>query len=411
MPPTAIWKLFARQDNAADWADAVFPAGYTFSTADNSNIQYPAVASYNGTVLIVAENYDALEPDDKDIICWQTFDGDLGTVNPTNILVTATAAAERFPRIQHISGISFLCTFIQDAVLYATLTEDAGTTWGTPVQVSLAGDSVVSEYRSVDIAESDGYYAKIMYEYLQPVKSGRNIALRLVNHKVYDYPDTDGDGVADMSDNCPSIPNPLQEDIDGDGVGDACDNCPSVANTNQADADGDGVGNVCDNCPNTSNPTQADADGDGKGDACDNCPAIANPNQLDTDADAVGDLCDNCVNTPNTNQLDTDMDTKGDACDNCPTVSNPDQADYDLDGIGDACDEICCNAARAGDAKDDGIVNALDITFLINYLYKHGSVPPCFYQGDANGNMTINALDITRLINSLYKHGDAPICP
>ncbi|MDX1408474.1 MAG: MopE-related protein, partial [Saprospiraceae bacterium] len=38
--------------------------------------------------------------------------------------------------------------------------------------------------------------------------------------------DADGDGVADCLDNCPSIPNPGQEDTDGDGVGDACTGCP-----------------------------------------------------------------------------------------------------------------------------------------------------------------------------------------
>ena len=36
-------------------------------------------------------------------------------------------------------------------------------------------------------------------------------------------PDADGDGVADGADNCPTTPNPGQEDSDGDGIGDACD--------------------------------------------------------------------------------------------------------------------------------------------------------------------------------------------
>jgi hypothetical protein len=35
--------------------------------------------------------------------------------------------------------------------------------------------------------------------------------------------DSDGDGIADGSDNCPSTNNPGQADTDGDGVGDACD--------------------------------------------------------------------------------------------------------------------------------------------------------------------------------------------
>ncbi len=58
-------------------------------------------------------------------------------------------------------------------------------------------------------------------------------------------------------------------DTDGDGVPDASDNCPSVANPDQADGDADGVGDLCDNCPTTFNPDQADADLDGIGDACD----------------------------------------------------------------------------------------------------------------------------------------------
>jgi hypothetical protein len=35
--------------------------------------------------------------------------------------------------------------------------------------------------------------------------------------------DADDDGIPDDSDNCPTAPNPLQEDVDADGAGDACD--------------------------------------------------------------------------------------------------------------------------------------------------------------------------------------------
>ena len=102
--------------------------------------------------------------------------------------------------------------------------------------------------------------------------------------------DSDGDGVPDASDNCPSVFNPIrpmdngaQGDADGDGMGDACDPCPLDANTTSCtpvdpnDRDHDGIPNSTDNCPDVANPDQADTDGDGKGDACDACPAVANP--------------------------------------------------------------------------------------------------------------------------------------
>jgi len=53
--------------------------------------------------------------------------------------------------------------------------------------------------------------------------------------------DSDRDGIADPSDNCPSDANPDQADGDGDGVGDACDNCPSDFNACQTNVCGAAV--------------------------------------------------------------------------------------------------------------------------------------------------------------------------
>jgi hypothetical protein len=180
--------------------------------------------------------------------------------------------------------------------------------------------------------------------------------------------DTDGDGVFDGADNCPTVANPGQEDNDADGkgnvcdncylmpnadqadgdqdtVGDACDNCPNTANTEQEDSDGDRVGDVCDNCYLFANADQADSDGDGTGNVCDNCPLVANPDQADADHDGAGDFCDMC--DPN----DTDGDHIGDLCDNCPLTVNPGQEDNDADGAGDACDP---------DDDDDGVLDVND---------------------------------------------------
>ncbi len=102
--------------------------------------------------------------------------------------------------------------------------------------------------------------------------------------------DSDGDGIPNASDNCPTIFNPIrpmddgkQADADGDGQGDACDPCPLDADTttcttfNPEDPDKDGVPSASDNCPANANADQQDTDGDGKGDVCDPCPTKANP--------------------------------------------------------------------------------------------------------------------------------------
>ncbi len=121
-------------------------------------------------------------------------------------------------------------------------------------------------------------------------------------------PDLDGDGAANVQDNCPAAPNPAQGDLDLDGAGDACD----------GEADGDGIPDGVDNCVGLKNPSQSDLDGDDQGDACD---------------------------------VDDDGDGLADAADNCPLAANPLQQDVDKDGVGDACE---------GDKDGDGTPDAAD---------------------------------------------------
>ncbi len=69
-----------------------------------------------------------------------------------------------------------------------------------------------------------------------------------------EYLDTDGDGIQDYLDNCPSLANPLQLDADGDGIGDVCDTTAGCGGCGlpaceYLDTDGDGISDAEDNCP------------------------------------------------------------------------------------------------------------------------------------------------------------------
>ncbi|MFM1937113.1 MAG: hypothetical protein RI990_2072, partial [Planctomycetota bacterium] len=105
-------------------------------------------------------------------------------------------------------------------------------------------------------------------------------------------PDTDGDGIVDPSDNCPTIPNPLQTDCNQNGIGDACEAF--------ADCNGNGIPDECEIAAGTA----ADVDGNG---IPDECKPDCNGNSLpdgyeiaiglvrDCDADGIPDTCQGAV--------------------------------------------------------------------------------------------------------------------
>ncbi len=152
--------------------------------------------------------------------------------------------------------------------------------------------------------------------------------------------DPDCDGVLLPADNCPDVANPDQANLDGDALGDACDpdddndgvpdlldSCPVLPNGGvaQQDSDGDLLGDLCDPCPYSA---LNDVDHDGVCTNVDNCPIAANADQADTDHDSIGDACD----------YDQDNDGVAYFVDNCQVTPNANQADSDYDGIGDVCD-------------------------------------------------------------------------
>ncbi len=109
--------------------------------------------------------------------------------------------------------------------------------------------------------------------------------------------DSDGDGIDDPNDACPSEAGPASTDAskngcplpavdsDNDGIPDANDACPNEAGTLENagcpanDTDGDGILNNDDNCPGEAGPASTagcpDQDGDGTANDQDQCPSDA----------------------------------------------------------------------------------------------------------------------------------------
>ncbi|MBX3248617.1 MAG: OmpA family protein [Myxococcales bacterium] len=144
--------------------------------------------------------------------------------------------------------------------------------------------------------------------------------------------DTDGDGIPDDRDACPSEAEDLDgfedadgcpdPDNDGDGVPDADDRCPLEAGPAEnegcpdSDADGDGVVDRLDACVDEPEDLDGfedadgcpdpDNDGDGVLDTDDACPTEAGPAEnrgcpdQDRDGDGVVDRLDNCPDEPGT---------------------------------------------------------------------------------------------------------------
>jgi hypothetical protein len=134
-------------------------------------------------------------------------------------------------------------------------------------------------------------------------------------------------------------------DSDGDGVNDNDDNCPSVANADQADSDNDGVGDACAN-------SNTDHDQDGVSDSMDNCLAEANPDQKDSDNDGEGDACDVC---PEDAENDEDGDGFCADFDACPDSNTDDKVSIGSceTGVGNAVIEGCSINDQIDECAED----------------------------------------------------------
>ena len=155
--------------------------------------------------------------------------------------------------------------------------------------------------------------------------------------------DTDGDGIADKKDACPTVAGLAKfngcPDTDSDGITDAEDNCPKVAGLAKfngcPDTDGDGVKDADDKCPKVKGLIALngcpDSDGDGITDLQDACPTIAGEAKfngcIDTDKDGISDNKDKCPQVKGVSEMngcplpDSDKDGIADKFDKCPEIA------------------------------------------------------------------------------------------
>ena len=166
----------------------------------------------------------------------------------------------------------------------------------------------------------------------------------------------------------------------------------------------------------------ADVDGDGYGDPANTTLECLQPSGYVLDSSDCDDS-DSSINPTTVWYIDTDGDGFGladstiisctqpsgfalDSSDNCPDRSNPSQADTDGDGIGDAC---CCIGNR-GDVNGDGDdATVLDMTYIIDRIFRGGALPDCPVEADLDLNGTsADILDLTYLINFIFRGGFPP---
>ncbi len=69
----------------------------------------------------------------------------------------------------------------------------------------------------------------------------------------------------------------------------------------------------------------------------------------------------------------------------------------------------CCNHdGIRGDADLSNQINVADLTFLVNYIFKGGPLPPCMAEGDVNADGIVLVDDLTLMVNYIFKGGLPP---
>ena len=69
----------------------------------------------------------------------------------------------------------------------------------------------------------------------------------------------------------------------------------------------------------------------------------------------------------------------------------------------------CC--VKEGDCNHNGTVNVIDVTYLVNYLFKGGPSPSCKEEADVNDSGGVNVVDLSQIVSYLFKGGSVGLCP
>nr|MBN2276770.1 hypothetical protein [candidate division Zixibacteria bacterium] len=85
----------------------------------------------------------------------------------------------------------------------------------------------------------------------------------------------------------------------------------------------------------------------------------------------------------------------------CQALPDMNSWEADLNCQDNPCIWRCCQFK--GDVNGNGSFNILDITYLVAYLYKSGTRPPCFAEADFNCDCLLNIRDITAIIYTVYR--------
>jgi hypothetical protein len=285
---------------AGAWTpQATLTAGSDAANGDNFGF---AVALDGDTALIGAPDQLAGAGDAGAAYVFVRADG---VWSQEDKLVSDPANGNRFGTAVALDG--------DTALIGAALDDTAGADAGSAYVFERAGTVWTQQHKLVPDGVSAGSHFGVSVALRSGIGvvgaegAGTGLAFAYDVHCV----DTDGDGVPDSDDNCPTVANLDQIDSDGDGLGDACD----------PDIDNDGVPNELD-----------DSDNDGLSDAAE-VALGTDPFDRDSDDDGLFDGAEVDIQTDPLNP-DTDGDTLLDGSE-VAAGTNPLNVDTDGDGIPD----------------------------------------------------------------------------